>query len=381
MNRKLIALGVAAAAALPLTAQAAPKVYGRVNVTVENIDDDTKHADRWELVSNASRFGVKGEDELTANLSAIYQIEWEVAVDGSGADLGARNRFVGLKHVDFGSLKLGRHDTALKLAQGEIDLFNDLNADIGKVIAGENRVNNVIAYESPKLLGGLAFIVQAMPGEEAPAAASPAPSAGSRDDNHLGDYFSTSATYSNEDLGLYAALAYDKDITSSFSAVDSFATAPGFAVGVAGSGATLKTDKSDILRAVVSYNLKAVGLTLNALYQQAERSEGNTVAGKALAVPTEDSWLLGAAYKIGEAWVAKAQYITATTSFDGPALKDVDQTQTTLGLDYNFTSKTRAFGYYSLRNNSNDNNPTVSANGKTQDFDVAFAAIGLDHKF
>lgn len=381
MKRSLIALGVAAALALPVAAQAAPKVYGKLNLSVEQIDDDTRYADRWELVSNASRFGVKGEDELTASLSAVYQIEWEVSGDGNATDLGQRNRFLGIKHTDFGTLKLGKYDTYLKLSQGEVDLFNDLNADMGKVIAGENRVNNAIGYESPKIAGGLVLSLMAIPGEESPAAAAPAPAAGSRDDNHLGDYFSASAVYANEELGLYAALAYDKDVTSNFNAVDTFATAPAFAVGVTGNGATLKTDKTDILRLVVGYNLKDIGLTLNALVQQAERSEGNTIAGNANKVPTEDSYLVSAAYKVGEAWTLKAQYVTSSTSFDVPAIKDVDLTQTSLGADYAFSSKTKAFGYYSLRNQSNDNNAAVAASGKTKDFDVAFLGFGLEHKF
>lgn len=380
MKRSLIALGVAAALALPVAAQAAPKVYGKINVTVEQIDDDTKYADRWELVSNASRIGVKGEDELTASLSAIYTIEWEISADGNAADMGQRNRFLGIKHTDFGTLKLGKYDTYLKLSQGEVDLFNDLNADMGKVIAGENRVNNAIGYESPKIAGGLVLNLMAIPGEESPAA-SPAPSRGSRDDNHLGDYFSASAVYTNEEAGLYAALAYDKDVSANFNAVDSFGTAPVFAVGVTGNGATLKTDKTDILRLVVGYNLKDIGLTLNALVQQAERSEGNTIAGNANKVPTEDSYLVSAAYKVGEAWTLKAQYVTSSTSFDVPAIKDVDLTQTSLGADYNFSSKTKAFGYYSVRNQSNDNNAAVAASGKNKDFDVAFLGFGLEHKF
>lgn len=380
MKRSLIALGVAAALALPVAAQAAPKVYGKINVTVEQIDDDTKYADRWELVSNASRIGVKGEDELTASLSALYTIEWEISADGNATDMGQRNRFLGLKHTDFGTLKLGKYDTYLKLAQGEVDLFNDLNADMGKVIAGENRVNNAIGYESPKIAGGLVLSVMAIPGEESPAAA-PAPSRGSRDDNHLGDYFSASAVYTNEEAGLFAAVAYDKDVTSNFNAVDTFGTAPVFAVGVTGNGASLKTDKTDILRLVVGYNLKDIGLTLNALVQQAERSEGNTIAGNTNKVPTEDSYLVSAAYKLGEAWTLKAQYVTSSTSFDVPAIKDVDLTQTSLGADYNFSSKTKAFGYYSLRNQSNDNNAVVAASGKTRDFDVAFLGLGLEHKF
>jgi predicted porin len=391
MKRTLIALGVAATVALPMVAEAAPKVYGRLNITVENIDDDTKWDQRWEVVSNASRFGVKGEDELTANLSAVYLMEWEVSGDGnSGTDLGQRNRFIGIKSPTFGTIKLGKYDTYLKLAQGEVDLFNDMNADMGKVIAGENRINNVIGYESPKFLDALSVNLMVAPGEEAPGAAAPSapPAAGTQDDNGLSDYISASVVYSNEDLGLYGAIAMDKNVISTFNAADTFQTAPTFSVtntSVAGGGASLKTDKTDIIRAVIGYNIKDIGLTLNALVQQAERSDDAAIIeGFEKKVPEEESWLVSAAYKIGESWVAKAQYVTSTTSVDIADAKDVDMTQASLGLDYNFTSKTRAYGYYSLRNVSNDNNPTttlVATNGKTNDFDVSFVGLGIDHKF
>lgn len=382
MKRTWIALGVAATAALPVAAQAAPKVYGKLNVSVENIDDDTRYQDRWEVISNASRFGVKGEDELTASLSAVYQIEWEVSADGnSGTDLGQRNRFVGLRSQELGTLKLGKYDTYLKLAQGEIDLFNDLNADMGKVIAGENRVNNVIGYESPRFLGGLVVNLMVMPGEEAPAASATPPAVGSRDDHGLADALSAAVVYTNEELGLYAALALDKDVVSTFNAADTFGTAPTFTSSVAGGGGSLKSDKTDILRAVIGYTPKDSGLTLNALYQQAERSDAATIAGSAGLTPKEDGWLVSVLYKIDDSWAARAQYVTATTALGAPGVKDVDLTQTSLGLDYSFTTKTRAFGYYSVRNASNDNNPAVAANGKTSDVDVVFYGLGLEHKF
>ena len=37
MNRKLLVLAVAAAAALPLAAQAAPTVYGQLNLSVDKV--------------------------------------------------------------------------------------------------------------------------------------------------------------------------------------------------------------------------------------------------------------------------------------------------------------------------------------------------------
>ena len=59
---------------------------------------------------------------------------------GNKLDLTQRNRFVGIKSQQFGTVKFGKYDTYLKLAQGKIDLFNDFAADMEFTIAGENRI-------------------------------------------------------------------------------------------------------------------------------------------------------------------------------------------------------------------------------------------------
>ena len=153
MKRNLIALAVAAAFIAPV-ANAAPKVYGKINISAESMKAETGgvSTEKTQMTSNASRFGVKGEDELTANLSAIYGIEWEVTAEGDGTDLGQRNRFLGLKHQSLGTVKMGRFDSYLKEAQGKVDLFNDYAGDMKYTIAAENRLNNVLAYESPKFM-------------------------------------------------------------------------------------------------------------------------------------------------------------------------------------------------------------------------------------
>ncbi len=154
--------------ALSVTAaHAAPKVYGKLFVAVDytNQKDAAANGDdlnTWTLNSNASRFGIKGEDELTPTLSAIYQAEWGISATLAGADadktkdLNARNRFLGLKSTQLGALKFGAFDTALKESQNKVDLFNDMvgeSADMKSVLTGENRVNRVIGWEAPELEG------------------------------------------------------------------------------------------------------------------------------------------------------------------------------------------------------------------------------------
>ena len=69
MKRNLLALAVGVAFILPLAAQAAPTVYGRLNLSVDYMDVDTGvvgvDGKNWELNSNASRVGVKGNEKLT----------------------------------------------------------------------------------------------------------------------------------------------------------------------------------------------------------------------------------------------------------------------------------------------------------------------------
>lgn len=77
MKKNLLAIAVGAAVAMPVVALAdGPTVYGKVNVSLENAEFDdgvNPSEDQWELNSNASRLGVKGDFDLdVAGLKAIY---------------------------------------------------------------------------------------------------------------------------------------------------------------------------------------------------------------------------------------------------------------------------------------------------------------------
>lgn len=344
MKRTIIALSVAAAVALPVAAQAAPKVYGKINLSVESYKKEFENpatvTDEYTReVSNASRFGVKGEDELTATLSAIYGIEWEVAMEdgngltaGKGTDLYQRNRFLGIKSQSLGTIKLGKFDSYAKLAQGEIDLFNDYEGDMKFVIAGENRLDNVVGYESP-VFAGFSFNVMSQTQEASNAnATQTARKNGS----------SASVVYNNEEMGLYAAVAADMSLVSGT--------------------ALFGTRESNNMRAVVSY--KIADLTLNGIYQTSEASAPGVAADK------ESAWQLGAAYKLGDETL-KAQYGVADADSSTAAVQQ--HSQWSVGVDHNFTSKTKAFVWYTEK--EEDKLAALS------DYTIKVASVGLEHKF
>lgn len=331
MKRNLIALAVTAALVAPIAAHAAPKVYGQINLSAESYEKDfdgtAKDEEYTRMQSNASRFGVREEVELTATLSAVYGIEWQVNADGEGTDLGQRNRFLGIKHQDLGTVKMGKYDTYLKLAQGKVDLFNDFAADMEFTIAGENRVNNVLGYESPKFMN-TQFSVMSQTQDVAVGS-----KAGS----------SVSIVHQNDDLGLYVALASD--------------------MGMDGKAALFANRESDIMRLVVSY--KVADLTLNCLYSTSEKINGKDA---------ETAYLLGGAYKLGDV-VLKAQYSMAEADDTATigATGSVEKVQMSVGADYNITSKTRAFAWFT----SKEDTKKAAVNN----IEETILALGVETKF
>lgn len=357
MKRTLIALAVAASVALPVVAQAAPKIYGKLNLAVEKYEDDrggpltTADVDNFQVSSYASRFGVKGEDELTANLSAVYQVEWQVNGDVTGADLTARNRYIGIKHIDFGTIKLGAYDTYLKASQGKVDLFNDTKGDLQSIISGETRASNVIGYESPKFIDALSFNLQLIPGEaNGQDGATPAATT-NNSYNGIADGISASVVYEKDDL--YLAVAHDQEVAGNLVLTTS----------------NLGTARRDSTRLVAGY--KIADLTLGALYEVSTGvNEPDINANDDLE---ETAWLLSAAYKLGDVTL-KAQYVAGENDADTNA---PDATHYSLGADYNLTSKTKVYGYYSAFENDTGLTPATNASS----VEWTALAVGIDHSF
>src|SRR6266498_3612840 len=113
MNKKLVALAVAGAFALPMAAQAQTAnvtLYGRVNLDYEFVKGqqaDGSNPTVHRLNTDSSRFGLRGTESLGGGLSAIFQIENSVPWDAGGGTLGGRETFVGLQG-SWGTFKMGR---------------------------------------------------------------------------------------------------------------------------------------------------------------------------------------------------------------------------------------------------------------------------------
>jgi predicted porin len=254
---KVILLGTATAmlATAPFAAANGPidgKLYGKVNVSVVNSDSGSE--DTWKLNSNASRIGLKGSTQVSEGLTVFYKTEFQVDVDGDGDVFKQRNIYAGVKG-SFGSVLAGKNDTPIKLAQKKIDLFNDLEGDIKKTFAGENRMSNIVAYTTPKY-GNFSATYAVMPGEE--------------DGGSLSDATSYSVNYSKGDL--YVAVAGDSNVKG-----------------------------ADLVRVVSEYKVDAWQLGL--MYQDNDTTD-------------ESGYFASAAYKIDNI-TYKAQYGSNENDTDG----------------------------------------------------------------
>lgn len=198
MNIKCLVFFVTLVSSVSIFAE--PVVYGKIWITAESQDREASRES--DLVSNASRLGIKGEARIGDGLLGIYQLEYEVdPVDGTADEtknrtLKQRNSFIGIKGSK-GTLFLGIHDTAFKGSQFKIDLFNDLAADRKNILHGKNRMRDFLGYTSPGA-SGFTFTINAIRGNDG------------QGDEKIGDSKSYSLNYENQNI--YVSLAQDSKI-------------------------------------------------------------------------------------------------------------------------------------------------------------------------
>ena len=332
---KKVLLAAAVASFGLSAAQAAPTLYGKLNVSLNQVQNyDFADNDETQLNSNASRIGVKGEEALTDRIAAVYQAEWAVSTDGSGSDTdrSARNRFLGLKFKDIGTVKAGNYDSYFKTAAGKYqDIFNDdTNLDITKTMHGEERLKNVVGFETDKnlIVPGLQFNLMTQVGEHNSTEYTT-----KENDSFSG--ISTSISYENKEIGLAAAIAGNFAVPGDYNAL------------------SLSNVESDAYRVTGSYDFSKIGLNgfvLGGLWQHAELSDSPSAAqleadglNKYAASAEEESWVVATTYAIPNTKVAlKAQYQSAVTTADAMEDRTIDQYG--IGLDYNINKQTRVYG-------------------------------------
>lgn len=175
MQKSIVALAVAGVLAASAVAQAETTLYGSARIGVEYTQgkgDGEKSS--WDVANQASRLGVKGSEDLGGGLSAIYQYEFGVNIDGGtndlasntavdangepakakdGSPLNRRLSFVGLQG-SFGTVALGRqYRPAYTFVSQYTDIFNGNITNPYSLTSENQRVSDAVAYVTPTFGG------------------------------------------------------------------------------------------------------------------------------------------------------------------------------------------------------------------------------------
>jgi len=318
-------------------------------------NDKVAAGSKVRVQNNASRFGVKGSEDLGDGLKSIYQFEVEMDADGStGAGLGkSRNSGVGLEG-GFGKVILGIWDTPFKVARNKIELFD-----------------NTTSFSSIKVMGRTATLSNST-NTTVKAVAS----------NDYNSRQKNSVTYWTPSLaGVQIAAAYKADETTNYKSsvstsatfeMDSLYVAAAYEVRPDQSAAA--TNDSGV-RLVAKYSLG--DFWLGAAYEQLTTNYTTTFKATQANVELVGSVKFGAS-SLGVAYV-KAGSPEASGTLSGVAQSgsaiDATATQTSLRYGYNFSKRTEVFAAYSaLKNDTNVKYALAHAsNGSTENV----AGVGM----
>ncbi len=358
MKKSLIALAVASAVAAPAAFAATSNVdvYGIFGASVDIVDrDDTLQEDEFRVSSTASRIGFKGAEDLGGGLSAIWQVETGLDVDVGGNTWATRNTFVGLSSKTLGTARIGRYDTAYKMATGRYDVFSDTLGDYNTIMGSVNantgvfdlRETNSISYETPEFSG---FKVMGSYGQRNEAGATLV-------DPSL---WSLAAVYANGPLSVVAA--YEKHTDENFA----FSTT---------------ADTSDATAWKLGAGYVFGNTRLAAIY---ERIKADDFFGVDLE---RDAWYLSLAHQMGNITLKAAYAKADETDVSGFGGVDDAADSWTLGVDYALSKRTMAYALYTALDNDTNANYRIGGNGTNGAFNPGFGndpsglSLGVKHSF
>lgn len=297
MKKKIIALAVSSVLISPFAMADAPTIYGKLDVNVGTVTDKGSRA-----ADTASRIGVKANEDLGNGLKAVYKIEFDVDVAGTGT-LAGRNQYLGLAG-GFGTVLIGRHDSPLKVVQ-PTDTFNDGAADnstIGMGLgnkSGEIRATNALVYVSPSF-NGVTLL-----------AAGTSPATGNDDRSILGGKH-LAAMYGSTKKGLFLSAAMDSFSEAGYGLADDYSQTS-FAAQYKTGGLTANA----MLRQFDDGSATDVGTYFNLAYKMGKI----TVKGKLMQADVDGAdkatqLAVGLAYSLGKYTTAYAYNTTKDKYFD-----------------------------------------------------------------
>lgn len=335
MQKSIVALAVAGVLAASAVAQAETTLYGSARIGVEYVQGKGSGKDSsWDVANQASRLGVKGSEDLGGGLSAIYQYEFGVNIDGNGTGAnnpwGQRLSFVGLQG-GFGTVALGRqYRPAYTFVSQYTDIFNGNITNPYSLTSNDQRMGNAVAYVTPTFSGFTAAAAVLMDG------------AANREDV---DAFEAGIGYSNGPLNLGFSYSYQP---KNGAAVPSIANAGGaefshygiggsYAMGPFSVGASYEyTDFDDSdLGSIQGYGV-VLGFdvmpntTLRGTY-------GNFHIDSDALYDNQEMWGLGVEHRLSKRTMVYIEYVDSDQTYDAATTgAKPGSDYTTIGMRHDF---------------------------------------------
>lgn len=163
MNKAVLAAVVLTSMSAGALAQNNVQIYGLLDAAIVHESGGAKgSATKLESgVSNGSRIGFRGNEDLGDGLSALFVLEAGILIDTGASDqnglLFGRQAYAGVRKKDVGTLAVGRQYTPIYQALTMIDpSANNYGGAAGQLMSGEKagtRQNNTVSFSSDKLAG------------------------------------------------------------------------------------------------------------------------------------------------------------------------------------------------------------------------------------
>ncbi len=325
MNKKLVALAIAGAFALPMAAQAQTAnvtMYGRLNVDMEIVSGKQANGTNphvFRLSSNSSRWGVRGTESLGGGLNAIFQIESSINGDAGGGTLAGRETFVGLQG-SWGTFKMGNflapYDDIHPIFGNSPTLTTSIlstaalwaQGPIAKTAGGfDARLSNSIRYDSPNM-SGFTGSIQYSTLEGTPVSNSGVVSAG--------------LYYNNGPIQIGTAYEANEDVRGANLDDHSWTIAAGYNFGFVRPSVVYESTKYDTPSGDLKRDMWGVGLTVPmgtgtwyAFYGHAEDGKGSAANGTRIgglakgSDTSSNQWELSYTYPLSKRTLMYAGYV------------------------------------------------------------------------
>ena len=154
MKKSLLALAVAAMAVSTVASAAtvydkdgtSVAVYGRVDATFFSQDSgkNAQSAANDANLNAESRLGFDFRSELSSWASAFAKVEWQNADDDTNPNFNSRYVWTGVDFGQFGAVKFGKFEEAVKYAVNQTDIFEDWGC-VGQM-GNDDRRDGMIGY-------------------------------------------------------------------------------------------------------------------------------------------------------------------------------------------------------------------------------------------